>query len=164
MQPECNTHTLQSLFSAIAIQDDDAAEAAVRDLSLEDEPELLQLAEKDSVDSQWWAIRALAACGGEISAARLMPFLAADHAELLIGATELVHNLTQILRLCLVGAFDPEAAPKGMKELLVRAGDAPTFAAEPLIACAVLAASLRSPSSSWRANCAASSSVERQNA
>ena len=56
-------------------------------------------------------------------------YLAADHAELLIGATELVHNLTQILRLCLVGAFDPEAAPKGMKELLVRAGDAPTFAA-----------------------------------
>jgi glutamate-ammonia-ligase adenylyltransferase len=47
----------------------------------------------------------------------------------LIPATELIHNLTQILRLCLDGPFDPAAAPKGLKELLVRAGDAPTFPA-----------------------------------
>lgn len=56
-------------------------------------------------------------------------YLAAEHAEVLIPATELIHNLTQILRLCLDGPFDPAAAPKGLKELLVRAGDAPTFQA-----------------------------------
>lgn len=55
--------------------------------------------------------------------------LSAEHADVLIPATELIHNLTQILRLCLDGPFDPEAAPKGLKELLVRAGDAPTFQA-----------------------------------
>jgi glutamate-ammonia-ligase adenylyltransferase len=46
----------------------------------------------------------------------------------LISATRLVHNLTQILRLCLTEAFDPETASKGLKELLARAGDAPDFA------------------------------------
>jgi [glutamine synthetase] adenylyltransferase / [glutamine synthetase]-adenylyl-L-tyrosine phosphorylase len=55
--------------------------------------------------------------------------LSAEHADVLIPATELIHNLTQILRLCLDGPFDPAAAPKGLKELLVRAGDAPTFPA-----------------------------------
>lgn len=65
------------------------------------------------------ALRKLAAHG----------YLAAEHAEVLIPATELIHNLTQILRLCLDGPFDPAAAPKGLKELLVRAGDAPTFQA-----------------------------------
>ncbi len=54
-------------------------------------------------------------------------YLSAEHADILIPATELIHNLTQILRLCLDGPFDPAAAPKGLKELLVRAGDAPTF-------------------------------------
>jgi glutamate-ammonia-ligase adenylyltransferase len=46
----------------------------------------------------------------------------------LIAATRLVHNLTQILRLCLTEAFEPETASKGLKELLARAGDAPDFA------------------------------------
>ncbi len=55
--------------------------------------------------------------------------LSAEHADVLIPATELIQNLTQILRLCLDGPFDPAAAPKGLKELLVRAGDAPTFPA-----------------------------------
>ncbi len=53
--------------------------------------------------------------------------LAAAHAEVLIPAARLVHDLTQILRLCLEGPFDPATAPRGMKELLVRAGDAANF-------------------------------------
>ncbi|MFN3868513.1 MAG: bifunctional [glutamine synthetase] adenylyltransferase/[glutamine synthetase]-adenylyl-L-tyrosine phosphorylase [Hyphomicrobiaceae bacterium] len=55
--------------------------------------------------------------------------LAPQQAETLISATELVHNLTQILRLCLEGPFVPASAPSGLKELLARAGDAPSFAA-----------------------------------
>jgi glutamate-ammonia-ligase adenylyltransferase len=53
--------------------------------------------------------------------------LAPAHAEVLIPATRLVHNLTQIVRLCLEGPFDPATAPRGMKELLARAGDAASF-------------------------------------
>lgn len=48
-------------------------------------------------------------------------------AERLTQATQLIHNLTQILRLCLEEAFVPEAAPSGLKALLARAGDAPDF-------------------------------------
>jgi glutamate-ammonia-ligase adenylyltransferase len=39
----------------------------------------------------------------------------------------LVHDLTQIARLCVDGPFDPSAAPPGLKDLMARAGDAPTF-------------------------------------
>jgi glutamate-ammonia-ligase adenylyltransferase len=55
--------------------------------------------------------------------------LAQSDAEVLIPAARLVHNLTQILRLCLEGKFEPDAAPRGLKDLLARAGDAPSFAA-----------------------------------
>ncbi|MCZ7595282.1 MAG: hypothetical protein M5U16_10505 [Hyphomicrobium sp.] len=54
--------------------------------------------------------------------------LAQDHAEVLIPATRLLHDLTQILRLCLEGGFDPATAPSGLKELLAQAGDAASFA------------------------------------
>ncbi len=47
----------------------------------------------------------------------------------LIQATRLIHNLTQVLRLCLEGAFDPSTAPGGLKALLARAGGAPDFTA-----------------------------------
>jgi glutamate-ammonia-ligase adenylyltransferase len=53
--------------------------------------------------------------------------LAARHAEVLIPATRLVHDLTQVLRLCLEGRFDPATAPSGLKAMLARAGDAPDF-------------------------------------
>jgi glutamate-ammonia-ligase adenylyltransferase len=53
--------------------------------------------------------------------------LAPAHADVLIPAARLVHDLTQILRLCLEGPFDPAMAPRGMKELLARAGDATGF-------------------------------------
>jgi glutamate-ammonia-ligase adenylyltransferase len=52
-----------------------------------------------------------------------------DAADILIPATRLLGDLTQVLRLCLEGKFDPAAAPHGLKELLARAGDAPSFAA-----------------------------------
>jgi glutamate-ammonia-ligase adenylyltransferase len=50
-------------------------------------------------------------------------------AEALIGATRLIHDLTQVLRLCQDGPFDPAAAPKGLRELAARAGDCPSFEA-----------------------------------
>jgi glutamate-ammonia-ligase adenylyltransferase len=50
-------------------------------------------------------------------------------AEALIGATRLIHDLTQVLRLCQDGPFDPAAAPKGLRELAARAGDSPSFEA-----------------------------------
>ncbi len=50
-------------------------------------------------------------------------------AEHLIGAARLINDLTQILRLCMEGRFDPAKAPKGLKDLLARAGEAPTFEA-----------------------------------
>jgi glutamate-ammonia-ligase adenylyltransferase len=53
--------------------------------------------------------------------------LAPAHSDVLIPAARLIHDLTQILRLCLEGPFDPATAPSGMKELLARAGDAPSF-------------------------------------
>jgi glutamate-ammonia-ligase adenylyltransferase len=53
--------------------------------------------------------------------------LSPAQAEVLIPATRLLHDLTQILRLCLEGKFDPETAPHELKELLARAGDARSF-------------------------------------
>jgi glutamate-ammonia-ligase adenylyltransferase len=50
-------------------------------------------------------------------------------ADVLIPATRLLHDLTQVVRLCVEGAFDPAAAPKGLQELLARAGDSPSFSA-----------------------------------
>ncbi len=37
--------------------------------------------------------------------------------------------MTQVLRLCLEEAFEPASAPQGLKELIARAGDAPSFEA-----------------------------------
>ncbi len=54
--------------------------------------------------------------------------LDAGTADRLIAATRLQHNLTQILRLCYDGPFEPERAPDGLKLLLARAGNAPDFA------------------------------------
>ena len=48
-------------------------------------------------------------------------------AEVLRPAVRLYQNLTQILRLCLPGGFDPKMAGAGLLRLLVRAGDVPDF-------------------------------------
>ncbi len=45
----------------------------------------------------------------------------------LSAAGQLLHDLTQILRLTLEGPFHPASAPKGLKSLLVRAGEAQSF-------------------------------------
>ena len=53
--------------------------------------------------------------------------LDAADADRLVQATRLVHNLTQVVRLCIEEAFDPATAPVGLKVLLARAGGAPNF-------------------------------------
>ena len=55
--------------------------------------------------------------------------LAAADAVVLRGAVRLYHDLTQILRLCLPGAFDPKTASAGVLGLLARAADLPDFPA-----------------------------------
>ena len=61
---------------------------------------------------------------GKLAAAGL---LQPAHADVLIPAARLLNNLTQVLRLCLEGAFTPDTAPDGLKELLARAGEVPDF-------------------------------------
>jgi glutamate-ammonia-ligase adenylyltransferase len=55
--------------------------------------------------------------------------LKAENAEVLRPAASLFHGLTQILRLCLPGAFDPKSANAGVLALLARAADLPDFPA-----------------------------------
>jgi len=54
--------------------------------------------------------------------------LSAEEADVLRPAAQLYHNLTQILRLCLPGPFDPKTAGAGLLGLLCRAADLPNFA------------------------------------
>jgi len=54
--------------------------------------------------------------------------LSAEEADVLRPAARLYHNLTQILRLCLPGPFDPKTAGSGLLGLLCRAADLPNFA------------------------------------
>jgi [glutamine synthetase] adenylyltransferase / [glutamine synthetase]-adenylyl-L-tyrosine phosphorylase len=54
--------------------------------------------------------------------------LAAEHAEVLRPAVRLYQDLTQILRLCLAGPFDPASAGPALLALLARAADLPDFA------------------------------------
>jgi glutamate-ammonia-ligase adenylyltransferase len=55
--------------------------------------------------------------------------LAPQDAAILRPAVRLFHDLTQILRLCLPGKFDPAATSAGVLSLLARAADLPDFAA-----------------------------------
>jgi glutamate-ammonia-ligase adenylyltransferase len=57
-------------------------------------------------------------------AAGLIP---SDAWDVLSRAVQLEHGLTQVLRLCLSGPFEPEKAGEGVKALLARAGAAPDF-------------------------------------
>ena len=66
---------------------------------------------------------------GALAKLRAAGSLGPQDAETLIAASRLIHDLGQVLRLCLDGPFNPAAAPSGLKELLCRAGDAPSFAA-----------------------------------
>jgi glutamate-ammonia-ligase adenylyltransferase len=60
--------------------------------------------------------------------AQRLGVLALEDAEVLRPAARLYHDLTQILRLCLPGAFDPKTAGAGLLRLLARAADVPDFA------------------------------------
>jgi glutamate-ammonia-ligase adenylyltransferase len=55
--------------------------------------------------------------------------LSAADAEVLRPAVRLYHDLTQIMRLCLPGGFDPKTASPGVLALLARAADLPDFPA-----------------------------------
>ena len=55
--------------------------------------------------------------------------LSMEDAAVLRPAVRLFHDLAQILRLCLPGAFDPASANGGVLSLLARAADLPDFAA-----------------------------------
>jgi glutamate-ammonia-ligase adenylyltransferase len=55
--------------------------------------------------------------------------LPVEDGEVLRPAVQLFYDLTQILRLCLVGPFDPKTAGAGLLRLLARAADVPDFAA-----------------------------------
>ncbi len=61
--------------------------------------------------------------------AQRLGVLAAEDAAVLRPAVRLFHDLTQILRLCLPGAFDPKTASAGVLSLLARAADLPDFPA-----------------------------------
>jgi len=54
--------------------------------------------------------------------------LAVEDAEVLRPAVQLYQDVTQILRLCLPGPFDPKTAGAGLLGLLARAADVPDFA------------------------------------
>ncbi len=59
-----------------------------------------------------------------LDAAGLLP---ADAAAVLLPAARLLNDLTQILRLCVDGRFEPPKASDGLKGLLARAAEAPDF-------------------------------------
>jgi glutamate-ammonia-ligase adenylyltransferase len=50
-----------------------------------------------------------------------------SEAEVLRPATRLYHDLTQILRLCVSGKFNPETAGDDLLRVMARAGDTPDF-------------------------------------
>jgi glutamate-ammonia-ligase adenylyltransferase len=64
-----------------------------------------------------------------IEKAMRLDLLAVRDADAMRPAVRLYHDLTQIMRLCVPGRFDPKTAGMGFLRLLARAGDAPDFAA-----------------------------------
>ena len=62
------------------------------------------------------------------NAARL-GVLGQSEAEVLRSGARLYHDLTQILRLCVTGKFNPETAGEDLLRVMARAGDAPDFSA-----------------------------------
>jgi glutamate-ammonia-ligase adenylyltransferase len=62
-----------------------------------------------------------------LAAAASKELISAEDYRRLSAAGQLLHDLTQILRLTLEGPFHPASAPKGLKSLLVRAGEAVSF-------------------------------------
>ena len=63
-----------------------------------------------------------------LDAAARLGVLAPEDADIVRPAARLYHNLTQVLRLCLSGPFDPKAAGSELLGLLARVADLPDFA------------------------------------
>src|SRR5206468_2688467 len=63
-----------------------------------------------------------------LSAAAKAGLLPEADADILLPALRLYQALIQILRLCVDGRFQPESAPRGLLQLLARAGELPDFA------------------------------------
>jgi [glutamine synthetase] adenylyltransferase / [glutamine synthetase]-adenylyl-L-tyrosine phosphorylase len=63
-----------------------------------------------------------------LETAQALNLIDAADGELLRAAAKLYHDLTQLLRLCLSGRFDPKNAGPGLLALLARAGGLPDFA------------------------------------
>jgi len=76
-----------------------------------DKPDILDTSTARVLDKAW--------------ALKLLPV---EDAEILRPAVQLYQDLTQILRLCLPGGFDPKTAGPGLLRLLARAADVPDFA------------------------------------
>ncbi|HEY6255487.1 MAG TPA: bifunctional [glutamine synthetase] adenylyltransferase/[glutamine synthetase]-adenylyl-L-tyrosine phosphorylase, partial [Xanthobacteraceae bacterium] len=74
-------------------------------------PEVLDTATARALDKAWRA-----------------GVLATEDAEVLRAAVRLYHDLTQLLRLCLPGRFDPKTADPRLAALLARAADVPDLA------------------------------------
>jgi glutamate-ammonia-ligase adenylyltransferase len=62
-----------------------------------------------------------------LSNLRQAGLLSAAASEVLLPAARLLNNLTQILRLCVEGTFSPQTASEGLRALLSRGGEAPSF-------------------------------------
>jgi [glutamine synthetase] adenylyltransferase / [glutamine synthetase]-adenylyl-L-tyrosine phosphorylase len=75
------------------------------------QPEILDTSTARVLDKAW--------------ALRLLPV---EDAEVLRPAVQLYQDVTQILRLCLPGPFNPKTAGQGLLRLLARAADVPDFA------------------------------------
>ena len=76
-----------------------------------DKPEILDTSTARVLDKAW-----------------ALKVLAVEDAEVLRPAVQLYQDLTQILRLCLPGGFDPKTAGPGLLRLLARAAGVPDFA------------------------------------
>ena len=66
--------------------------------------------------------------GRVLEAAQSLGFITKGDGDALRAAFTLYHNLTQVLRLCLLRKFDPKTAGPGLLVLLARAGQLPDFA------------------------------------
>ena len=64
-----------------------------------------------------------------LDTAAKLGLLGQSEAEILRSAARLYHDLTQILRLCVTGKFNPETAGEDLRRVMARAGDAPDFSA-----------------------------------
>src|SRR5262249_32921017 len=62
-----------------------------------------------------------------IDNAEQLGFLRRQSAEVLRSAGRLYHDLTQVLRLCVTGKFNPKTAGEDLLRVMARAGDAPDF-------------------------------------